>query len=69
LLSEFRTFHEGKIGATLTTLREAYDLPHQGPLSTAGRRRGTGETSWHRGRRLSLLADRSSSRPHIDGRS
>jgi hypothetical protein len=26
LLSQFRTFHEGKNGATLTTLRESYDL-------------------------------------------
>jgi hypothetical protein len=26
LLSQFRTFHEGKSGAKLTTLREAYDL-------------------------------------------
>src|SRR6267143_113433 len=26
LLSQFRTFHDGKNGATLTTLRESYDL-------------------------------------------
>jgi hypothetical protein len=26
LLSQFRTFHEGKSGAKLTTLRESYDL-------------------------------------------